>query len=103
MEINEKLRDLLNSEAFAKEVEGMKTAEDLQAALKQHGIEMTIDEIVELGGQLAHQMGMGKDGELSEDDLENVSGGGLWDWIKSLFNILAKKNSDDINDILSRL
>ena len=71
------------SEAFAKEVEGMKTAEDLQAALKQHGIEMTIDEIVELGGQLAHQMGMGKDGELSEDDLENVSGGGLFGLVVS--------------------
>lgn len=83
MEINDKLRDLLNSEAFAKEVEGMKTAEDLQVALKQHGIEMTIDEIVELGGQLAHQMGMGKNSELSEDDLENVSGGGLFGLVVS--------------------
>lgn len=83
MEMNDRLRDILNSESFAKEVEGMKTAEDLRLALKQHGVEISIEEIIELGGKLAHQMGVGKKGELSEDDLESVSGGGLFGLVVS--------------------
>lgn len=77
MEINEKLRDLLNSETFANEIKNLKTVEELQVVLKQHGVEMTTDEIIELGGHLARKVGMDKNGELTEEDLENVSGGGL--------------------------
>lgn len=78
MEINEKLKELLNNKEFEKEVEKMKTAEELQTAFKQYGIDMSIAEIVELGKLFAEQMGIGKTGEISEDDLENVSGGGIF-------------------------
>lgn len=103
MEINDKLRELLGSEAFAKEAESARTAEDIQTVLNRHGIKMTIGEVIELGEKINRLMVSGENRELSEDDLEDVSGGGLWDWIKSWFNKLAKKNTDDINDILSRL
>lgn len=45
------------------------TAEEAQKAFAAKGIEMTLDEVQQVGDLMAQQ------GELSEDDLDNVAGG----------------------------
>ena len=49
------------------------TAEEAQVMLKNRGIEMTLDEVKRLPDAMA--MARTSEGELSEDDLEDVSGG----------------------------
>ena len=81
-----RMRELepLLSEAFADEefvtaLFALDTAEEAQAMLKDKGIEMTLDEVKRLPDAMA--MARTSEGELSEDDLEDVSGGSTWPWL----------------------
>ena len=60
----------LNKELLAKANEA-KTPEELLALAKENGIEMTAEEAQKIFAQLHSQSG-----ELSDDELDNVSGGG---------------------------
>ena len=60
----------LNKELLAKAKEA-KTPEELLALAKENGIEMTAEEAQKIFAQLHSQTG-----ELSDDELDNVSGGG---------------------------
>lgn len=51
----------------------METPEDVQTALKEKGVDLSIEDIKAIQNILVNQ----EDGELSEDDLENVAGGSL--------------------------
>lgn len=78
MDKNEKLKELFLSESFKKESESVKTAEELQNLFQKYGLDLTLDEVVELCGQIARQMEVGDKGEISEDALDNVTGGIAW-------------------------
>lgn len=78
MDKNEKLKELFLSESFKKEAESLKTAEELQELFHKNGLEMTIEEVVDLCGKIAHQMEAGNDGEISEEALDDVTGGVAW-------------------------
>lgn len=60
----------LNKELLAKAKEA-KTPEELLALAKENGIEMTAEEAQKIFAQLHSQSG-----ELSDDELDNVAGGG---------------------------
>ena len=84
-----RMRELesLLSEAFADEefvtaLFALDTAEEAQAMLKDKGIEMTLDEVKRLPDAMA--MARTGEGELSEDDLEDVAGGSIWPWLISV-------------------
>ena len=71
-----KLKELIANEDFAKELFGKQTAEEAQALLKDNGVEFTLDEVNQIGDGIriiAKKQAEG--GELSEADLESVSGG----------------------------
>ena len=53
-------------------------AEELQEVFRKNGLEMTIEEVVDLCGKIARQMEAGENGEISEDALEDVTGGIAW-------------------------
>ena len=72
MDRNEKLQELFSSEEFKQEAANISTAEELQALFAKHGLELSIDEVISLCGQIAAQMG---EVELSENELEDVAGG----------------------------
>lgn len=72
-ETMEKIRVLMENEAFGKEIENVETAAELQKAFEGHGIEITEDEVVEICKGIAAN----KDGIISEEDLDAVSGGGI--------------------------
>ncbi len=68
----ERIKELFSDEAFVNSILEMETPEEVQKALAEKGIDLTIDEICTIQKSLSQS-----DGELSEDDLENVAGGSI--------------------------
>jgi len=63
----EKIKELMKDEGFAKELSQAKSYEEATVLLKTKGIDITADELEEM------HKNAGKD--LSEDELSNVAGG----------------------------
>ena len=74
----QKLAELFKSDTFKAEVANVKTAADLQEAFARNDVEMTQNEVLDLCGEIAQQMESNEGGELTEENLENVSGGIAW-------------------------
>ncbi len=74
-EQSEKLKALLADKEVAKELLQQKSEADAQAFLKGKGVDLSTEDIASLHKALDTYAG--KDGSLSEDDLENVVGGSL--------------------------
>lgn len=72
MNKNEKLNELFQNPDFLKEAASFKTVEDFQAGFASFGLEMSEEEVIAFCGTVAEQT---KQGELVEDELENVAGG----------------------------
>lgn len=70
-----KISELFKNEAFQKEAEGCKTMEDFHALFTAHGVEISQEETVELISQIAEKKQQQDNGEICEEDLDNVSGG----------------------------
>ncbi|MEE0110711.1 MAG: hypothetical protein UEP57_07505 [Oscillospiraceae bacterium] len=86
----EKMKAVFADEAFMKQLFELETAAQVQAALKERGVELTEEEIlgirdfiikVERGEISAEQLekwaAQGENGELSEEALEQVAGGSI--------------------------
>lgn len=67
------VKEVLSNQEVAEEFFSKETPEEAQAFLQERGVEISLDEIKEIGAALEKM----QDGELSEDDLENVAGGGV--------------------------
>jgi len=87
--MNEKLKKLLLDEDFINNLESCKTKETVFELFKQHGFDLTIEELQNFVSQLDSFTQNGE--ELSEDELENVSGGGVRDLFES-----AKRKIKDV-------
>lgn len=72
----ELLKSVLSDADFVKSLTELENPEDVQAALKEKGIELTLEDITAVQNILENSNGELSD-ELSEDDLENVAGGSL--------------------------
>ena len=70
------LKELFSDEAFVASILELETAEDVQAALKKKGVELSLDEITAIQKALVNSSEEAS-AELSDDDLENVSGGSV--------------------------
>ena len=76
--MNEKWMPVLENEELMMKVIPMKPEEALEV-LAENGYNFTLDEILEMGKELyALRSKANSDGELSEDDLEDVAGGIAW-------------------------
>ena len=73
MDENEKLQSLLKDEAFVERLLKM-TPEEVQKALEEEGVHFTVEEINQAGEAI--KAIAENDGELTEEALENVAGGG---------------------------
>lgn len=86
----EKMKEVFADEAFMKQLFELETAAQVQAALKERGVELTEEEIlgirdfiikVERGEISAEQLekwaAQEENGELSEEALEQVAGGSI--------------------------
>ena len=82
------IKEVFSDEAFVKGLFELETAAEVQAALKEKGAELTEEEILAIceffakvksgeiaPGKLSKQS---ENGELSEETLEQIAGGGFW-------------------------
>lgn len=66
----QQIQELFSDEAFVTSILEMETPEEVQAALADKGLELSLEEISSIQNTLNTN-----EGELSEDELENVAGG----------------------------
>lgn len=69
---NEKLNEVLSDRAFVNSLLELETMEEVQAALKEKGLDLSAEELAFVRNRFT-KMASGK--ELSDEDLENVAGG----------------------------
>ena len=67
----EKIKEVFSDEEFVKSLVAMETPEEVQKALAEKGIDLSIDEIKAVAELLEKRA----NGELTDEDLENVAGG----------------------------
>lgn len=70
-----KFQELLENEAFVKEMLSKETAEEVQELFADNDVDLSIDEIHRMKEMLLRQESPEEAEELSEDDLETVAGG----------------------------
>ncbi len=76
--MNKKWLKVLENEELMMKVVPM-LPEEAQKVLAENGYDFTLDEILEMGKELYKiRNSTNSNGELSEDDLENVAGGFAW-------------------------
>lgn len=68
----QKIKEVFSDQAFVDSMLGMETAEDVQKALAEKGLELSLSEIQSIKNSLENS-----EGELSEESLENVAGGSV--------------------------
>ena len=76
--MSEKWKAVFENEELIKKVVAL-SPEDAQKVLAENGFEFSMDEIMEQGkaiNEMLAKIKAGETGELSEDDLDDVSGGG---------------------------
>ncbi len=71
---NEKVEKLFNDEAFVKDLFSSETLVEMQEKLNANGLELSLDETKTFMEEIAKVV-EGKNDELSEEDLDDVSGG----------------------------
>ena len=87
----EKTTEIFNSEDFVKKMEEVPTPEELTEFMNTQGADITKDELCEISKIFAER----SSGEITEDELENVSGGGamgkvagaIWKGLKTGWNL----------------
>lgn len=72
----EKVKALLNDEAFLEQTKDVASMEELQAAFKQNGVELSLAQVEGLV-QAAYESVPAASDELDAGQLDSVSGGGI--------------------------
>ena len=72
-ELEEQMKQALSDKGFAESLIAMETPEEVQTALQEKGIGLSLEDISTIRQLLEN----GTEGELSEDELETVAGGSL--------------------------
>lgn len=85
----EKLAKVLVSNEFESRVSSCSSMDEILAALKTEGVEVTEEELIAFFNSVNSPENEGD--SLSEEDLESVTGGGLFSWIKSQINKIKKQ------------
>ena len=93
-EIIEKLNALSENQEFADRVAMAATEEDAAAVLRAYGVDVTVDQLYELMAVVPEY----EDGTLSEEALEDISGGGLFSFFKRLWDRGQKRGEQQFRD-----
>ena len=95
---DEKIKEVMQDESFVEEIFKMETPEDVQAAFKNKGIDISLDEVGTLG-DIINAMSDKKFNNLYEEDLDKIAGGLKAEDILDKINSLASK----INTMYQRM
>ena len=99
-----KMKEVFSDEKFVKSLFEMESAAEVQAALKEKGVELTEEEILSVrdllvkmdNGELPQEQleklqAMTESGELSEEELENIAGGSVTAILAGTLAMIAVK------------
>lgn len=96
----EKLTEIFSDKEFVKSFFEPKNEEEVQKVLKEKGINLSLQEIQKIREILIQK----KNGELSDEELEAVSGGGLLEWLKDVQVISDMiETISDIGEVIGNL
>lgn len=70
-ELQEKVKEVFSDKAYVEGLLKLETPEEVQASLKEKGVEFSIQDILKAKDLLAKS----ENGELSDEELESVTGG----------------------------
>jgi hypothetical protein len=93
-----RVKELLSEEAFVKSLVSLETPEQVQAAFKAKGVDVTVDEVKALGEAVKQSAS----GDVSDADLEKVAGGFTGQDIATIMGALPPGAIDSIGDALRR-
>lgn len=71
----EKLTELFQEEEFKAEASVCTTMDEFYVLFNRHGLDMSMEEVVEVIGQIAEKQKVLESGELGADELDEVAGG----------------------------
>ena len=97
--IIEKLKELENNPEFLERAAAAGSADEILAVLAKFGIQLSEADLKDF---LVGNAVVSENGELSEDALDNISGGGFWNWLSKFVNRRAKKEEKKIIKITSK-
>jgi len=83
------LKEVLSDEKFVDELVNLETIDEVKEKLKEKNVDLTTEQIETLKAKLVNR----QEGELSEDDLEDVAGGLLDEIVEcftSVFNLITE-------------
>lgn len=86
--MNEKIFEKLKDKEFAKKIIGIESEENVIKAFKEENIDISKKEVEELGSIVSDMIS--KFSEMPEDQLGEVSGGGLQDVVNNVVDIYTK-------------
>ncbi len=81
----QKIKEILSDEAYVKELFSLETPEEVQQSLEGKDIELSIEEIMHIKDLLEKKL----NGELSDEDLENVVGGEVGMFLVAIATVIA--------------
>jgi predicted ribosomally synthesized peptide with nif11-like leader len=70
-----KLKEIFADKEFVEKTMAMETAEEVQSAVKEKGVDISIAEIESVKAELANHVSNPDSEEVSDEQLENVAGG----------------------------
>jgi predicted ribosomally synthesized peptide with nif11-like leader len=72
---NEKIQEVFADKEFVEKLLAMDTPEEVQAAVKEKGLELTLEEIEATKKSIVNSLEKNDSDEVSDDQLEQVAGG----------------------------
>ena len=92
----------LDDQAFIDKFLAAESAEEVQALFREQGVELTLEDVEKIGQEIREAtMKNAGEGELSDDAMEQVAGGGLGSWLlktvgKKVTKLIVKDVWDNV-------
>lgn len=90
----DKIEQLMDSNEFVQKLDMTNNVEEMQELFGRYGVEISLEELNRMVA-VAH---VGVDGELNEEALMNVAGGG--GWFQKFWDWLCNRNSEGIGEVV---
>ncbi|NPV91237.1 MAG: Nif11-like leader peptide family natural product precursor [Firmicutes bacterium] len=95
-----KVQEVFSDEVFVKNLLALETPGEVQAALRNKGLDFTVEDIVKIKDAVAKKQNAGE--ELSDEDLEGVAGGSVGEIVDGVIVFAGNMISFLGNEISTR-
>lgn len=78
MDKSEKMKELFLNASFKEQVKDVSNVDELREAFSKNGLELSVEEVIDLCERIVNQVNKSSDCEISEEALSDVTGGIAW-------------------------